>query len=72
MSTVAHGAASGASAAASSTPGLILGQLGGDIVYSHATSDIQMITYVLSHFIAGSSAKIQQSDVKQPRFSSTS
>ena len=72
MSTAAHSAASGVSTTASNTPGLLLGQLGCNIMYSHTTSDIQTITCMLSHLIAGSSAKIQQSEVKQPHFLSTS
>jgi len=72
VSIAAHGATSSVSAAASNKPGLILGQLGGSIIHSHSASDTQMITRVLSRLIADSSAKIQQRDVKQPHFSSTS
>lgn len=72
VSSAALSAASGPSAAASDTPGLILRQPGGKILYSHTTSDVQTVICVLSHLIAGSSAKIQQSDVKQPHFLSAS
>lgn len=72
MSAAAPSAASGTGAAASKTPGLLRGQLGGNVVYSHTASDRQAVTRVLSHLVAGSSAKIQQSDVEQPRFLATS
>lgn len=53
-------------------PGLLLGQLGSNTMCSRAISDTQTVTCVLSHLIAGSSAKSRQSDVKQPLFLVTS
>lgn len=71
MSIAAHGAAPGGRAAASNTPGLALSQLGGAITYSHAASDVQKITRVLSHLIAGGAARIHQSNVEQPHLSAS-
>lgn len=72
MSIAAHGAAPGGRAAASNMPGLTLSRLGGAITYSHAASNVQKITPVLSHLIAGTAARIHQSHVEQPHFLSAS